>query len=61
MTAPFFSTKDSGSGLGLSLCTRILDEHAALLDITSELGSGTTITIKLNIAREDDHGPLADR
>lgn len=61
VTAPFFSTKDSGSGLGLSLCTRILDEHAALLDITSELGSGTTITIKLNIAREDDHGPLADR
>ncbi|MDY0267935.1 ATP-binding protein [Trichloromonas sp.] len=61
VTAPFFSTKDSGSGLGLSLCKRILDEHGALLDIASELGRGTTFTIKLIIAREDNHGSLADR
>jgi len=56
---PYFTTKDEGSGLGLSLCARILEEHGARLDIASEEGSGTTITIILNIPTEETHGPTA--
>ncbi len=61
VTNPFFSTKATGSGLGLSLCVRILDEHDARLDIASEVGQGTTFTMRLNITREDKHGSIADR
>ncbi len=61
VTTPFFSTKESGSGLGLPLCARILEEHGTTLDIVSTEGQGTTFTIRLNISREDEHGPTIDR
>jgi len=49
ITTPFFSTKERGSGLGLSLCARILQGHGAEIDIRSAEGVGTTFTISLNI------------
>ncbi len=52
VTEPFFSTKDKGSGLGLSLCARILEGHGARLDIDSRLGAGTTFTIRLPLAAQ---------
>lgn len=58
ITTPFFSTKDSGSGLGLSLCLRILEGHGGHLEIASEKGRGTRFTIRLNISREEEHGPI---
>jgi hypothetical protein len=61
ITTPFFSTKESGSGLGLSLCLRILEEHDANLGIASEVGKGTIFTIRLKISREDKHDPNTDR
>ena len=44
---PFFSTKldSGGTGLGLPISKFILDEHEARMEIASEPGSGTTITI----------------
>lgn len=59
VTLPFFTTRDDGSGLGLPLCARILEEHGARLDITSEEGVGTIITIILNIPTEATHGSIA--
>ena len=44
---PFFSTKASGNGLGLSITQRVIHEHGGTLDFESELGRGTTFTIKL--------------
>ena len=44
---PFYSTKAQGTGLGLSLVQRIVREHEGLLKLTSEVGSGTTVTIML--------------
>lgn len=59
VTHPFFTTREDGSGLGLPLCARILEEHGGRLDIVSQEGAGTTITIILNLSTEAIHGPLA--
>ncbi len=59
VTAPFFSTKEEGSGLGLSLCARILEGHAARFDIDSRQGRGTTFTIHLKTPGEEYHGTIA--
>jgi hypothetical protein len=56
-TSPFFSTKEKGSGLGLSLCIRILEGHGANLQIKSAEGAGTTFIMRLKIPREDNYGP----
>lgn len=53
---PFFSTKERGTGLGLSLCAGILREHGTDLEIDSEAGRGTTFTIRMDISREDTDG-----
>jgi two-component system sensor histidine kinase HydH len=44
---PFFSTKEKGSGLGLSIVRNIMEGHRGSIHITSLEGSGTTITINL--------------
>lgn len=44
---PFYSTKPSGLGLGLSIVCRIIDEHRGDIRVKSTEGAGTTFTIKL--------------
>lgn len=48
---PFFTTKVSGegSGLGLDIIKRILDDHSAKISFKSEEGVGTTFYVKLPI------------
>ena len=41
---PFYSTKRTGSGLGLALCREILDAHAGTLRIEAREGGGTIVT-----------------
>ena len=41
------SRKAGGAGLGLALCKRIAEIHNADFQISSTLGTGTTITITL--------------
>lgn len=48
---PFFTTKPRGLGLGLALCHRILEEHRGAIQVDSALGSGTTVTCFIPIAR----------
>lgn len=43
---PFFSTKRSGTGLGLPTVARIIEDHKGTVDITSEPGRGTTFTLR---------------
>ncbi|MDH3892010.1 MAG: ATP-binding protein [candidate division Zixibacteria bacterium] len=47
MFTPFFSTRPSGSGLGLPLVKKIIDLHGGRLSHRSEPGIGTTFTIGL--------------
>ncbi len=44
---PFFSTKSEGSGIGLALVHRIVQEHGGEIDLKSDVGEGTTFTITL--------------
>jgi signal transduction histidine kinase len=46
----FFSTKPGGTGIGLALCQRIVDEHGGTLTLESTPESGTTATIVLPTA-----------
>ena len=44
---PFFSSKEEGSGLGLSIAKRIIDEHGGKITFESEVNTGTTFIIQL--------------
>lgn len=44
---PFFSTKDKGSGLGLAMTKKILDEIGGSVELESEVGVGTTVRLVL--------------
>ena len=47
---PFFSTKgQKGTGLGLAVIWGIIDNHNGTINVESELGKGTTFTIRLPI------------
>jgi len=44
---PFYSTKEKGTGLGLMVTCRIIESMAGSVQIKSELGKGTLVTIRL--------------
>jgi len=46
---PFYSTKSDGSGLGLSICHSILEEHDAGIEVDSTVGAGTVFRIMFSI------------
>ncbi|MBD1372013.1 diguanylate cyclase [Hazenella sp. IB182357] len=55
---PFFSTKGDGTGMGLSVCHRIVTEHKGQIHVSSQPGRGTIfhLTLPLNqrdVQRED--------
>ncbi|MBF0707861.1 PAS domain S-box protein [Alkalihalobacillus hwajinpoensis] len=48
---PFFSNKDTGTGLGLVVCYKIIHEHKGTIEFDSSVGEGTVVTISLPIER----------
>jgi signal transduction histidine kinase len=50
---PLFSTKAHGMGLGLALSRMILDRNRGSLRVVSELGNGSTFTVRLAVATSE--------
>ncbi|MDY0340108.1 MAG: ATP-binding protein, partial [Coriobacteriia bacterium] len=44
---PFFSTRDAGTGLGLTIVHRIIDQHGGRIEVASTPGQGTSFTVVL--------------
>jgi signal transduction histidine kinase len=48
---PFYTTKGDGTGLGLSLARRIIEDHQGRIDVTSTVAKGTTFAMVLPLQR----------
>lgn len=46
---PYYSTKEKGTGLGLAVAYRIVEEHAGTLEVLSSAGKGAEFTLKVPI------------
>jgi signal transduction histidine kinase len=62
--APFFSTKGQrGTGLGLAVTKKIVEEHGGRIEVKSDLGQGTRFRIHLPMnpapTADQTHGPAA--
>jgi signal transduction histidine kinase len=55
---PFFTTRDDGTGLGLSIVQQIIHDHGGAVDVQSEPGNGTQVTLRLPIAPGTRNGHM---
>jgi two-component system NtrC family sensor kinase len=55
---PFFSTKQSGSGLGLAVSQEIITSHGGLLEVFNHPQSGAVFTVTLPAEQEDQALPI---
>jgi len=46
---PFFTTKNVGTGLGLAVSHKIIQDHDGMIEVESQKNNGTTFSIKLPI------------
>ncbi len=53
---PFYSTKERGTGLGLAFVQQVVGEHGGTIGCESEVGRGTTFTIRLPAEVEEEAG-----
>lgn len=51
---PFFTTKHQGTGLGLTISRRIVEQHRGVLTLESAENAGTTCTVRLPVAPEKE-------
>jgi signal transduction histidine kinase len=50
---PLFTTKPSGTGIGLAVCYGIIQKHNGIIDVKSQEGIGTKMFIKLPLEEKD--------
>ncbi len=46
---PFYTTKIGGTGLGMVFVRQIVDEHRGTITLDSQVGRGTTVTIRISL------------
>ncbi|WP_223069310.1 PAS domain S-box protein [Paenibacillus caui] len=51
---PFFTSKETGTGLGLMVSQRIIEAHKGTISINSMMGWGTMVTITLPMALQEE-------
>ena len=54
---PFYTTKEQGTGLGMMVSMKIIENHDGTLSIASEEGQGTTIEIRLPVKARPKESP----
>ncbi len=54
---PFYTTKESGVGLGLAICRRIIREHGGSIRVKSIAGQGSIFFIQLGAGEKIRHNP----
>jgi signal transduction histidine kinase len=52
---PFFTTRPRGTGVGLSVARKVVERHGGRVDIASQPGAGTAVTILLPVAGPGGH------
>lgn len=52
---PFFSTKPGGSGLGLAVTHKIVEDHGGYIDVKSKVGKGSEFIINLPLRTEKNN------
>ena len=57
---PFFTTKQKGSGLGLSIVHRIIEEHGGRILVESKPGQGTAMVFQLPVEKTEGNLPEHD-
>jgi signal transduction histidine kinase len=56
---PYFTTKTTGTGLGLPICKKIIEDHGGEISVMSEVGAGTTFSLSLPL-KERGRAAVAD-
>jgi signal transduction histidine kinase len=57
---PYFSTKETGFGIGLALTQKIVADHGGTIQLESEPGQGTTVRITLPLASQEVPEPTPE-
>lgn len=52
---PYYTTRDDGSGIGLTLVYKIIREHMGDIAVASEEGKGSTFTVSLPVPQREQH------
>jgi PAS domain S-box-containing protein len=52
---PYFTTKDFGSGIGLTLVYKVMKEHMGEISVKSEEGQGTTFVLSFPVPQREQH------